>query len=402
MSKIVEDTREKLTIEENTEESDYQLTEEEVRSISEAMDEVVEENPNLKLIKNLPSNNGVEEHQVEEKGQEQYVQVKINPETGEKSVIGPADKSKDTASTLDEVFEDMGKAAENIDFDNYTITPEDIKRVVAEDEMTEDDFELSDGAILELIEVVNRYRKEKKVRYKDLPKEVSNYLDKYLKDYGGIQPDNCSQQVNKLRNELAEMLIDQYETSISMDKFMEEFNDTMENAFNGINKEISSYVKNYDTEKKKYMEEICRNITDEKKKEKMGDLLDAIYDGYKLERMKGFHVRIKKFDMEKPGRVFDIIKGKYTNNKYHMYNLYQVTQILDRHLVKNGYNPVGLKFVLMFCKFCQNYSVDRPEEHAFMYYVTYNIVLLDVYHDKEYNEFAPELLKTIAEICGGN
>lgn len=386
---------------ENKEETGYKLSDEEVRSIAETINETVEENENLKMIANLPSNNGTEEHSPDnEKGHAEYVNVKINPETGEKTVVGMADPTKDTADTLEEVFADMGKAAENIDFDNYTISPEDVQRALSEDDIIGENYELSDGAILELIDVVNRYRNNDTIRYRDLPKEVASYLDDYLVKYGGIQPDNHSQKANELRNDLTNMLISQYESSISMDKFMDEFNGTLENAFNGINKEISSYVKDYDSKKKEYMEQICKNITDAKKKGKMEDLLDAIYDGYKLNRMRGFHIRIKKFDLEKPGRVFDIMRSKYETSKYNMYNLYQITAILNRHLVKNGYTPFGLSFILTFCKFCQNYRPENPEEHAFMYYCVYNIALLDVYHDKDYDEFAPELLENIAAICG--
>ena len=54
--------------------------------------------------------------------------------------------------------------------------------------------------------------------------------------------------------------------------------------------------------------------------------------------------------------------------------------------------------MLAYCKFCLNYKPEVPEEHAFVYYVLYNIALLDIYKSQEYDDFAPEFLKNIVDI----
>jgi hypothetical protein len=44
-----------------------------------------------------------------------------------------------------------------------------------------------------------------------------------------------------------------------------------------------------------------------------------------------------------------------------------------------------------------NYRVDVPDQHAFMYYTLYNIMLLDVYKGDEYMEFAKGFIHNIIE-----
>lgn len=382
----------------------YKLTDEDIDNISNVMKENHEKSESLRLISNLPSNNDILETKSNEKGEVKIAEVKIDPITGEKAVVCIVGDPNKNEKTLKEVFEDMGKAAESISLEeNFEITPDAFKDVLKEDDTFDIDYQLSDVSILQMIELVNKYRNGGKIKYKDIPLEArTEYFDKLLSQ-NGISANNYSKDANSIRNELAEMIISHFETNLTMNKFMEDYNKEMENIFTGIGDQVSTYIKNYDTEKTKYLEEICKNITDDSKKEKMEQVLDSIYDGYKLSRMIGFRTRIKHFDLEKPNRVFNIIMEKYeTESKYNIFNLYQTTHILSRHLTKNGYNDFGLKFMITFCRFCQNYNPSNPAEHGFIYYVLYNIILLDVYHNKEYEDFAYDFLANIAEVMGEN
>ena len=183
-----------------------------------------------------------------------------------------------------------------------------------------------------------------------------------------------------------------------MDKYTQQFNEGLENIYHAVGEELSSYVKDYDKNKIEYLEKICKDIDDEEKKQRVSQVLDSIYDAYKLTRMKDVSYRIKKFDLEKPNRVFDQVMVKYRNNKYHIFELHMITNILNKHLKQNGYEEDGTIFMLAYCKFCLNYKPEVPEEHAFVYYVLYNIALLDIYKSQEYDDFAPEFLKNIVEI----
>ena len=71
--------------------------------------------------------------------------------------------------------------------------------------------------------------------------------------------------------------------------------------------------------------------------------------------------------------------------------------------VLNKYNDIedkkgNLLFVLTFAKSCAKYSPEVVEEHAFMYYTIYNIILLDIYKGEDFDNYAPELLATVNEI----
>ena len=81
------------------------LTNEEVKLITETLNNVVEQNANLKVIADLPSNNGVSEAESDLKGEDKVVTVNVNPVTNEKTIIGtPEEDDNELASDM---FEDI-------------------------------------------------------------------------------------------------------------------------------------------------------------------------------------------------------------------------------------------------------------------------------------------------------
>ena len=96
------------------------LTNEELKLITETLNNVVEQNANLKVIADLPSNNGVSEAENDLKGEDKVVTVNVNPATNEKTIIGtPEEDDNELASDM---FEDIidgeidGASIEDIDF----------------------------------------------------------------------------------------------------------------------------------------------------------------------------------------------------------------------------------------------------------------------------------------------
>lgn len=371
--------------------ADSVLTDENVKDILEVLEENRNNNENLSNIAQFPSNNGVEEHEPEEGYMKEAT---ITKDLNSESVV--VTKPSDN---MDNIFSDMGDSLGNIDFDDFEVTPEDIKKTVQEDAAIYGDFEnINEETILDLLNLVNKSRAGESIKYKDLPGEVKGYIDNYLAKEMHVYPEEHSNSTNQIRNMIADDLISQYVTTLSMDKYTQQFNEGLENIYHAVGEELSSYVKDYDKNKIEYLEKICKDIDDEEKKQRISNVLDSIYDAYKLTRMKGISYRIKKFDIEKPKRVFDQVMVKYQNNKYHIFELHMITNILNKHLKQNGYNEDGTIFMLAYSKFCMNYKPEIPEQHAFVYYVLYNIALLDIYKTKEYDDFAPEFLKNIVEI----
>lgn len=377
-----------------TTENPNALTDENVHDIIDTLNENVKSSENLSNIVAFPSNNGVEEHEPEE-GYEKKVDVTMDLETGRTIASPKEDKQKEAS----DIFEDMGDSLADIDFDNFEVTPEDIKKTVQEDSSIYGDLEdIKEETILDLLNLVNKSRAGEQIKYKELPLEIKDYVDTYLAKEMNVYPDEHSNSTNQIRNMIADDLITQYVTTLSMDKYTQQFNEGLENIYHAVGEELSSYVKDYDKNKIEYLEKICKDIDDEEKKQRVSQVLDSIYDAYKLTRMKDVSYRIKKFDLEKPNRVFDQVMVKYRNNKYHIFELHMITNILNKHLKQNGYEEDGTIFMLAYCKFCLNYKPEVPEEHAFVYYVLYNIALLDIYKSQEYDDFAPEFLKNIVDI----
>ena len=81
-----------LSEETKEEKKPKKLTSEEVKLITETLNNVVEQNANLKVIADLPSNNGVSESESDLKGEDKVVTVNVNPVTNEKTVVGTTEE----------------------------------------------------------------------------------------------------------------------------------------------------------------------------------------------------------------------------------------------------------------------------------------------------------------------
>lgn len=379
----------------------YKLTEEEVKKIADTLQEDVSKNENLRILSELPSNNGVEEH-TPEQGEMVKADIMVDPVSGEKKVISINTEKPDEA--FEDKLTNLGKSIENAAFsDDYEITEEDVKSAIRSDEsILGEDFKLDDATTLEMIKLLNNYKVTKKVTYKDLPEQVRGYIDNYCSKMG---IGGNSLQAKTMRNDIAELLISQYHTNIGLAKIDSEFQESVETLFTNLEKEVSPEFMNYNNAREEYLKKVIENVTDEEKKKKAEEILESINDAFALTRFKNMakRIKIKKIDYEKPQREFRGIHAKYADSKFNIYDLAMVTNILHKHLVKNNIIPEedvtsALKFTLGFCKCVQNYKVSDPENHAFMYYTTYNIILLDVYKAEQYDEYAPKFLQNVKEV----
>jgi hypothetical protein len=227
-------------------------------------------------------------------------------------------------------------------------------------------------------------------------------------------------KTNEIRNMLASTLIDEFITNISINKSIDTFNNEMEDLFKKTGEEFSKMYKEYDTERTKYLEAALEKIPEgDPKRETITKVLDSINDAYKLDRLKAAtgKIRIKNFDREKPERIFSDFEFKYKNTDYKVYPIKMVAKTLHKHLIDNIKETLPenlseedklaradvlasietLDFLILFCKFCMNYKPSIPEDHAFMYYTLYNIMLLDVYKGEEYEDFSKGFINNIVE-----
>ena len=370
------------------------LTDQNIEDISKVLRENVENNDNLKILVNPPEHEPEDDRKVE-------TTVQINPKTGEQQVVEVKEIGEDpNTSSLEETFTDLSNN-DNIFNDDFTIEADDIKKSLKDSAtLTElNDYNISEEATIALLNLVNRVRNKENINvYKELPEEIKDMIDKYMKQQGIF---GFSNQANMMRNAVARALIDEFITNISMDKYMNSFNQEVENVFKNVGKEISDLYKEYDKEKASYIEELKSKIPeDSPKRDLVEKVLDAMYDGFTLNRLKEFapSCKIKAIEMEKPDqRIFSYFKNKYKGNTYNIYDPVMVYEILCRH--NKDVDPKdNLRFFIAYCKFCQNFDPSIPDQHAFMYYTLYNIILLDIYKEQAYDDYAPRLLKNINEV----
>lgn len=389
----------------NVQEDSVKLTEDQKDELIKTLKEEVDKNENLKVLADLPSNNGQEEH-VPEDGKTVKTLVNVNPFTGEKTPIpSPTDLEDD--KSLENVFENMNETLNNEEIEDekiiFDITADDIKNYTKNEDTVIGKYDISDAAALELMRVVNRKQNDENIKYKDLPDEVKAYVDKFLLSQG---VSGFSNRENYIRNQITDSLLDELITQIGLEKLDEDFNKQIENIYTEAGKEMSPLFKEYNTNKNEYLAKLIGDIEDEEKKKLAERVLDAINDAYALNRFKNYEgtIKIKKYFLEEPDKIYkSCIENKYRESKYHIYKLEMIEAILDRHLklnkmIEEDDNTSAKKIMLAFAKYCENFDITIPDNHAFMYYFTYNIVLLDIYKGNEYDDYAKDFLTNVLSI----
>lgn len=316
-------------------------------------------------------------------------------------------QEKPISEMTDEEFNEMMDKVE-LDEVEYTIEAQDI--MDAKDSQF-GDLNVSYEEAVELAKLAEEYRLNKdSVKFRYLPERIQKLLNTHMTEILGILPDGSNTaQINEIKNTLAEALIQEYCQTISMKKTEEGY----ENFQKDIPKELSSAYKVYNNAMKMQISRYEQMMEDPEKKALAKACLDAIDDAYNLNRLieAAPRIRIKKFDIEKPNRVFNSIHAKYISPKTHIYNVYGCTLTLASHLLKDHIiegedelenrelaRTLAVKIMLIFCKVCQNYSTEHIEEHNFMYFFTYNIYLLNMYQGEEHEEHAQGFYENIKKL----
>lgn len=367
-------------------ENNTKLTEEQIESIVEQMDEAIA-GSELEKIAQFPSNQGKEETNPEDRetGEFRNMNIQIDPNTGEHKILGSAGLNDE------ETFEEMCERIKNsdIEFDSKPITEKEIIDYIANEkdnsmlgEISKEIDEISPEAIRGLLDIVNRkMNKEDFNIYKSFPAEIREMIDNYLS--ASKIPIN-SQEGKQFRNFVSEQLVMDFVSNININRTMHDFNKEIEDIFKTGSSEIADSVVGYTEERNKKYREHALQMEDEEKKERLLSVLDAIDMGYKLDNLKEYakKCKIKKFDLEKPSRIYSGFLRKYENSSYNIYDINLARPTLYRNINPADNELYSQKdidaFFICFCKFSQNMSPDNVEEHSFMYYTLFNIVLMDM------------------------
>lgn len=374
------------------------LTDEQVDAIATAMEEGKNESEGLKVVSELPSNNGVESAEIREEGYEEKINVTINPVNGVAAPCAPPEELEgDLGMDFDALVERAQQNLTETD-QKVEITEEDVSDKLSKNIDMFEGLELSREDTIQILKIIQRIQNKEEFNiFKAFPAEIQDRLNKHLSmnGIGGYSP-----EANSMRNFLAETIMDEFIHKISVEKFTLDFQKEWNALQNKLNTDFSKIWMDYSVERENYIRSIMEHEEDETKKEAIGMILDAINEGFTLERViaAAGRTRIKKYDLEKPDKVFNIIHNKYNDSTYNIYSVNVACMILARHM-KDEYSVEDItKFFIVVCKVCMNYRPEVVVEHAFMYYVLYNSVLLDVYKGEEYEKFANEYKKNVRKV----
>ena len=258
-----------LSEENNT---DQKLTDSQIEDISGTLNKVVEENANLKVIANLPSNNGILESESTLVGEDKLVNVKVNPVTHEKTVVGIVEEDNNELAT--ELFEDiLDDNVDGVNIDDIELRKEVVEKTISE----KFNKEFNETEVIQLVNLLNEYRKDKTINvYSKLPKSLQRMIDTMVAKEG--VPFNAMANIKKsISREMLDDLI--FDTTI--DNYQIEFNEEIENVFNGVKEEFR------DMSVKMTKEQIEKLISIEpelrEKDEEKADRLLKIIDGVEKE-----------------------------------------------------------------------------------------------------------------------
>ena len=375
------------------------LTGEEVKLITETLNNVVEQNANLKVIADLPSNNGVSESESDLKGEDKVVTVNVNPVTNEKTVVGtPEETNNELASDM---FEDIldGK------LDGADIEDIELRETVVRDGLKEKfntDFKEED--VIKIMNLMNDYRKDNTIDvFARLPKKIQNVITTGIAKQG--IPFNTAINIRKT---MARELLNDLILDISVDNYQVELNEQLDTLFGNMREEIRDMsIKNT----KDQIEKLTGIIPElrEKDPEKADRLLlviDGMKNSFSYEKLstaiKEKKIgRIRKIDLEKPKKIYDKFNRLYETSVYNIYDMNMLPSIMRKLLPEDISDEKIHRFLISFCKYCENNDLkpDVLEEHSFMYYTVLNIVLLSLgTKSVEEDEYAKEITDNIVKV----
>ena len=371
-----------------------QLTEEQINEINKISQESIE-GTIVEEIQNFPSNNGVEEVPEEnrEKGEFKRMNVMVDPNSGEQKIIPSSNSSVGLED--EETFEEMCERLEKTDYDFSLdpVTEKDVleflsktdkesSSILADLVNNDKEIDISAQDVQKLLSVVNRkLEKEDFNVYRELPRSIQTKIDEYIIKSG--IPINALDG-RRIRNEMADVIISDFARNIVTEKSVYDFNREMENMVKLADSEMSKITCDYIINRNRMLRERIEKEEDPKKKENGMKFLEAIDESYNLDGLKLFSTKckIKKFDLEKPSRIFETLLSKYRESSYNIYDINLTRPILYRHLNADKTDEFNDKdvnaFLICFCKQCLNKKSEIATDNLYMYNVIFNIIWLDL------------------------
>ena len=376
--------------------ADNILTDEQVEQLNDALEENAKNNSDIQLIRSFASNQNIDN----EEGYNKKANIIIDPNTGENKIVSTEDTDTIDEDSFEKLVKDVEEGKVNVEIDNSPITREELDETLSN--VLDDKFNISDESIQVILELANRkMNKEEFNVYKAFPDEIKEMIDKYM-GYDDTTPRLTNNEIRSLRNSIAESLLDEFIMNVSVQRARTDLNKEVEDLFKQGIKDITEYSVGYTKERNQAYREYVENMEDEDKKKKLTEALDVIDSAYNLDTLKEFAktCKIKKYDIEQPKKYFRDFLAKYQNSNYNIYDIKLTLPILERKIVDNEkYNSADvIAFLVCFCKYIKNFDTSNILEHTYMYYVIYNIVIMDSNTSESTKEVSDIFAENIREV----
>lgn len=387
---------------------DYILTTDEQKLLADAIEEATKDQEDF--------NKEVAEQKAKEpapKNKKITVNTETNIATGETVLTG------DITDDIDFDNEDSGfdKLAEfgsslNKTSDNFTITGEEIDDTINHTDLYSGmlkGMQLSKDTLDTLAKLANQKGEDisRIFTINDLPTEVRSIIT-IAESVNKKAPEDITEKLN----DDADTIITELYSSVSTKMTIDYANKETTKAFAGAQNEIFPLLQDYTNKRNEMIRKALKDVPDnDKDKQYVTDCLDAMADSYNMDKLKEFayKCKIKKFQLEKPNKVFDTIHNKYRtpDAKYNIYSLTSALPVLSNHLSLDNYisaedaenNTTAKKFLIAFTRFCMNFDVENTYQRTYMYYTLYYIYLLTTYKGIAYDKFAKPFLTNVVEVA---
>lgn len=360
------------------------MSDEDVKKVTNFLNEIQKENINA-----APS---VDVNDVIQEGEPTIGTVSIDPTTG-KEIVTNTDNTDDEIDKESMFSDDDFK----LDVDDSPISIEELEAVIKDAKTDEASNELvkalSNGEesisiedLNVLLELVKKKQNKEEIDspYNKLPDSCKAIINNAI----GADLNVMNNKVKSIRNTMAELLIDEFITSTTLNRTTSSLNDQIEKMFNSTKSEIGDTIIGYTEQRNKdYINYVMENIDDEEKRKEALKIFDYIDAAYTLSDFKEFckTCKIRKIDLEKPDKHnnnIDNILNKYKDNaNRNIYNIYNAEKVLLRHINTEDeiftYEAVRA-FFIAFSLYCKSFNPNNTKEHAFMFYTIYNIMVTDI------------------------
>lgn len=290
------------------------------------------------------------------------------------------------------------------DIDDIVLNEDDIKSGVKAYNIEDMDAD----SIATILELVNRYQNgDTRIKYDELPSYVKSLIAKTI-----MEKNNSIYTGTKdLKDRMARSFIHEVAMEALSHKAQNIFVDLGNNINAYAKSELSKSISNISVTHSKMFTQKFIEFADKAEKEgkiedaqKLRDVSKAYTEACTLDSMYKMYantgkLKVKKFDLEKPDKVYQSMRDKYAKTKLSIRDVKMLEPILDRHLPDYIDMDDIKAFLIIFCKYCMNMSPANIVDHTFMYYFIYNICLLDMCdeNNEESIKFRDETIKTITK-----